>query len=190
MIAPRYVGASTTTVSPRSRNVLPTSSSASIAPLVISSSSSSSGRRPCSDSMRVASASSGPASPRVGAYWNAETSPRRRELLQQCRGALARERQRIGKAARERDQSRHAEEREHLRDPVAHVGARPRREQRLPLRRRHRHVRHSRRSACAASRRRARAPAASRRSSRRGRTRTTRRGRALASRARARRTRT
>src|SRR5512132_2937553 len=74
MIAPRYVGASTTTVSPRSRKVLPTSSSASIAPLVISSSSSA-GRRSCSVSILEASASSGPARPRVGAYWKAEVSP-------------------------------------------------------------------------------------------------------------------
>ena len=43
-------------------------------PLVISSSSSA-GRRPCSVSIRPASASSGPASPRVGAYWNACASP-------------------------------------------------------------------------------------------------------------------
>src|SRR6185437_1326702 len=74
MIAPRYVGPSTTTTSPRSRNDRHTSSSASIAPLVISSSSSA-GRRPCSDSIRSASASRGPASPRVGAYWNALASP-------------------------------------------------------------------------------------------------------------------
>ena len=67
MIAPRYVGASTTTMSPRSRNDFPTSSSASIDPLVITSSSSA-GRRPCSVSIRPASASSVPASPRVGAY--------------------------------------------------------------------------------------------------------------------------
>ena len=43
-------------------------------PLVINSSSSA-GRRPCSRSSRSTSASSGPASPRVGAYWNALTSP-------------------------------------------------------------------------------------------------------------------
>ena len=74
MIAPRYVGASIMTVSPRSRNDLQTSSSASIPPLVISSSSSS-GRRPCTDSSRPATASSVPASPRVGVYWKAVTSP-------------------------------------------------------------------------------------------------------------------
>ena len=67
MIAPRYVGASTTTGSPRSRNELPSSSSASIAPLVISSSSSS-GRRPWSDSIRRGERVERPASPRVGAY--------------------------------------------------------------------------------------------------------------------------
>ena len=134
MIAPRYVGASTTTVSPRSRNVLPTSSSASIAPLVISSSSSA-GRRPCSVSM-----------PRGERVERAGEPARRRvlergrlarggELRDQRRGALARERQRVGKAAGERDQVGHAEEGEHLRDPVADVGARALREERLPLRR-------------------------------------------------------
>ena len=51
-----------------------TSSSASIPPLVITSSSSS-GRRPCTDSSRPATASSVPASPRVGVYWKAVASP-------------------------------------------------------------------------------------------------------------------
>ena len=71
---PGTSGPSTTTTSPGSRYDLVTSSSASIPPLVISSSSSA-GRRPCSRSSRSASASRGPASPRVGAYWNALTSP-------------------------------------------------------------------------------------------------------------------
>ncbi len=68
------MGASTTTTSPGSRNDFPISSSASIEPLVISSSSSA-GRRPWNVSSRSANASSGPASPRVGAYWNALSSP-------------------------------------------------------------------------------------------------------------------
>ena len=171
MIAPRYVGASTTTVSPRSRNVLPTSSSASIAPLVISSSSvvgSPALLRLDARRERVER----PGEPARRRVLERRASPAAANSCEQRRGALARERQGIGKAAGERDQARHAEEREHLRDPVAHVGPGPRREQRFPLRRRHRHVRHSRRFACAASPRRARAPGASRRSSRRGRTRT------------------
>src|SRR5918996_279913 len=60
--------------SPGSTNDLPINSSASIAPLVISSSSSA-GRRPCSLWIRPARASKGPARPRVGAYWNALASP-------------------------------------------------------------------------------------------------------------------
>ena len=74
MIAPRYVGASTTVESPASRNDFATSSSASMPPLVTSSSPSA-GRRPCSASSRAASASRVPGSPCVGAYWKATGSP-------------------------------------------------------------------------------------------------------------------
>ena len=140
MIAPRYVGPSTTTVSPGSRNVLPTSSSASIPPLVITSSSSS-GRRPCDDSSRPASASSGPARPRVGAYWNAFASPAEANSWS---SAVARSRgkvTRVGKAARERDQVGPPEEAENAAipsptSPRVRVG-----EQLLPATgfRRHRH---------------------------------------------------
>ena len=75
MIAPRYVGASTTAGSPLSTSAFPRSSSASIAPLV-SMSSSSAGRRPWIRSSRSATSSRGPGRPATGAYWNGEASPR------------------------------------------------------------------------------------------------------------------
>ncbi len=121
--APRYVGPSTTTWSPGSRKVLPASSSASIAPLVITSSSSA-GRRPCVASIRPASASSAPASPRVGAYWNALSSP---VSANSARSAAARsrgKRPRVGESAGERDQARHPKQREDLRDPLPDPAAR------------------------------------------------------------------
>src|SRR5829696_1112480 len=54
------------------------------------------------------------------------------ELLQQRRDPLARERLGVGKAAGERDQVGKAEQREHRRDPLADLAARPRRGERLP----------------------------------------------------------
>ena len=88
MIAPRYVGPSTTTVSPGSRNDFATSSSASMPPLVTSSSSSA-GRAPWSDSSRAASASRVPG------------EPLRRRVLERGRVACAR-RARRGAAPRVR----------------------------------------------------------------------------------------
>ena len=132
MIAPRYVGASTTTVSPLSRNVLQSSSSASIPPLVISSSSSA-GRRPCTCSSRPATASSVPGMPARRRVLEGDRLAGLRELGEQLRRALAREGQRVGEAARERDQVGAAEEAEHERDPLADVAARALGEQLLPV---------------------------------------------------------
>ncbi len=53
----------------------------------------------------------------------------RGELREQRRRTLARERERIGEAAGERDQVGDAEERENVRDPVADVPARARGEE-------------------------------------------------------------
>ena len=131
MIAPTYVGPSTTTVSPASRNDFATSSSASMPPLVTSSSSSA-GRDPCSDSSRAASTSRVPGSPCVGAYWNADASPACGELGEQLCCALGRERQRVGKAAGERDQLGIREQPEDRRDPVPRARTRPLGEERLP----------------------------------------------------------
>ena len=131
MIAPRYVGPSTTAVSPWSRNDFDTSSSASMPPLVTSSSSSA-GRAPCSASMRAAIASRAgePARRRV---LECGGVARARELLQDRRRPLGRERRRVGKAAGERDQIGVPEVAEDDRDAVARVVARARREELLPL---------------------------------------------------------
>ena len=59
-------------------------------------------------------------------------SPPSRELGEQRRRALARKRQRIGKASGERDDVRHAEKREHRRDAVTHISAGSRGEEPLP----------------------------------------------------------
>ena len=89
-----------------------------------------------------ATASSAPASPRVGAYWNAADSPAAANSCEQRGGALARERQRVGEPAGERDQVRPAQQREDGRDPFTDVPARPLRKEPIPARRlaRYRHV--------------------------------------------------
>ena len=105
--------------------------SASIAPLVISSSSSS-GRRPCRCSIRPASASSGPARPRVGAYWNAvdsaEAANSSKRAATCSRGNVAGS----GEPARERDQARHTEEPEDECDPLVAPAPRPVGNERAP----------------------------------------------------------
>ena len=61
------------------------------------------------------------------------------ELGEELRGALARERPRIGEPAGERDQARHRKQREDLCDPIADTAARPCREELVPSARHGRH---------------------------------------------------
>ena len=73
-----------------------------------------------------------PARPRVGAYWNAAASSSGCQFLEQRRDALARKRLRVGESAREGDQVRDSEERQHGGDPVADLTPRPRSDQSVP----------------------------------------------------------
>ena len=131
MIAPRYVGPSTTTRSPRSRNDLQMSSSPSIAPLVITQLVL--GRPPALQRLepachRVERAGQ----PARGRVLERARLARTGELREQRRRALPRERERVGKAACERDQVGDAEEAEDDRDALADVAARASGEELVP----------------------------------------------------------
>ena len=101
-------------------------------PPLVTSSSSSAGRAPCSDSSRAASASRVPGEPLRRRVLERGASPRAASSGEQLRGALGRERLRVGEAAGERDQVGIREEPEDRGDPVARARTRALREERLP----------------------------------------------------------
>ncbi len=130
MIAPRYVGASTSTRSPLSTSALPRSSSASIAPLVSISS-------PSSGAAALALDPVGDVVPRPGEPVRGRVLERRGiaalgQLAQDLGHGGPGERRRVREASSERDHVLGAGEREDLEQALARAAARARGEERVP----------------------------------------------------------